>query len=929
MAISQANSFAAVLEKSELLGPEQLAQARTALDGIADSKAAAKKLIEKGLLTRWQASQLLGGKTDLHLGKYRLLSRLGSGGMGSVFLAEHKTMRRRVAIKTLPHDAAEKGAAAERLRAEARAIAALNHRNIIHAYDTELTGDHPYLVMEFVDGQDLQKIVEATGRLDFRRAADYIAQTAEGLAHAHSRGLTHRDIKPANLLVDPHGTVKILDLGLAALKNQNGQAEKPGENVLGTVDFLAPEQALGGQSLDHRADIYSLGCTLYFVLTAQPPFPEGSLAEKLVKHQIEEPRSILKLRPQTPHELVKICRRMMAKKADERFSSADEVAQSLRKWLSEVGDDVPDDANMPAPAASGAMPAVGPADSSPKGPPKVRPPVLAPAARNDGLDFLTESGPIRTALPRPRSAAAAEGETAPDRSKLYLLAGLGVGAVAVIGVMLFVLLRRPPASENAQVDPAPAPLVPVKTEKKPEPEKPRYLKNLPPLPGSDEDKKLKEAENKSADDAKTTDEHGDQPKPIEPPNNLKDPAKGGTPEKPVEPPQATPKATPKETPKESPPKPAEPAKEAPSNPLVQPVEPPKAAPSETPKETPKEAHPVRPAEPFKSFPAVVELPGLGAGELTAASELTTLGKIQLPADGALSLELALPGGKGGAKYLAAGANKYEWLIREEGKIAAEPVARLLLAGEELKFQWAAGAKPPADQIRNGLLTLKAGGKTWSGPLRKAKEEQPVTIDLEHPPALPRMVVSLDIEALPEGDNLWLQILKLDAADLLYEIKPVDLISIKNPPKPKEAPLIEIGSKEKKFGRPLGLIVTTTQHGRLGFKLDLVPQYEMNGVWLPFQPKVMGGRLANLQLEVQRMKDRVAFEDKSPRKNQQLIDNLNKEQIPAAEREIQAYEELAKLTASVQGHVKFNYRVFTKVDNQEIDLVRTQPPAKKK
>src|SRR5262249_38180458 len=151
----------------------------------------------------------LAGKTQLYLGKYRLLDRLGKGGMGSVYLAEHKTMRRRVAIKTLPHDATEKSAAAERLREEARAISALDHRNIIHAYDTELAGDRPYLVLEYVAGDDLEKIVRTTGRLDFRRAADYIAQAAEGLAHAHSRHLLHRDIKPANLLVDAQGTVKI------------------------------------------------------------------------------------------------------------------------------------------------------------------------------------------------------------------------------------------------------------------------------------------------------------------------------------------------------------------------------------------------------------------------------------------------------------------------------------------------------------------------------------------------------------------------------------------------------------------------------------------------------------------------------------------------------------------------------------------------
>ena len=145
-----------------------------------------------------------------------------------------------------------------------------------------------------VDGQDLQRLVELNGPLDFDHAADYIRQAAEGLAHAHARNLVHCDIKPSNLLVNNQGVIKILDLGLARLnQSDEPRGAAAGEPAFGTVDYMAPEQALETANFDHRADIYSLGCTLYFLLTGHPPFPEGTLAQRIVKHQTQEPRDIL------------------------------------------------------------------------------------------------------------------------------------------------------------------------------------------------------------------------------------------------------------------------------------------------------------------------------------------------------------------------------------------------------------------------------------------------------------------------------------------------------------------------------------------------------------------------------------------------------------------------------------------------------------
>ena len=292
MAVSTVDEYLSALEKSKLLGSEQLVEAQRLAGESSDAAALAKALARENLVSRWQAGTLLalGQRAQLRLGKYKLIQRLGKGGMGTVFLAEHVTMNRRVALKIVPRSIAEDRASLDRFFAEARAIAALDHPNIVQAYSVDNEMDRYFIVMEFVDGQDLQRMVELNGPLDFDQAADYIRQAAEGLAHAHARNLVHCDIKPSNLLVNNQGVIKILDLGLARLnQSDEPRGAAAGEPAFGTVDYMAPEQALETANFDHRADIYSLGCTLYFLLTGHPPFPEGTLAQRIVKHQTQEP----------------------------------------------------------------------------------------------------------------------------------------------------------------------------------------------------------------------------------------------------------------------------------------------------------------------------------------------------------------------------------------------------------------------------------------------------------------------------------------------------------------------------------------------------------------------------------------------------------------------------------------------------------------
>lgn len=313
------------------------AEKRNEVDAVADLAVAA------GLITRWQSSNLLKGRhRGFFLGKYKLLDMLGSGGMSTVYLAEHTLMQRQVAIKILPKNRVQDSSYLARFHREAQAAAALDHRNIVRAYDVDNEGGTHYLVMEFVRGRDLQRIVADQGPLDYAIAAGYIRQAAEGLAYAHEHGLIHRDIKPANLLVDEKDVVKILDLGLARFADDNSQAALTlvhDENVLGTADYLAPEQARDSHGVDSRADIYSLGCSLYFVLTGHPPFCEGTMPQRLMGHLKLQPPSIHNDRPDAPHDLVEICAHMMAKKPDERYSTAGEVAEVLGAWLAAHKDD--------------------------------------------------------------------------------------------------------------------------------------------------------------------------------------------------------------------------------------------------------------------------------------------------------------------------------------------------------------------------------------------------------------------------------------------------------------------------------------------------------------------------------------------------------------------------------------------------------------
>ncbi len=341
MAVSSIDGFLETLRKSglveEAVVTNYMEQLRTS-EGIPnDSKSLAQCMVRDAILSQFQSDQLVAGKwRGFHVAKYRVLEKIGIGGMGQVYLAEHKYMKHRVALKVLPRSKSSDPSSLERFYREAKAGAAMDHINLVRAYDIDYDqgSDLHYLVMEYVDGVSMQDLVKAKGPLEANRAAHYVYQACLGLQHAHEQGLIHRDIKPSNLLVDREGTLKILDMGLARFFNddQDMITKKYDENVLGTADYLAPEQAVDSHAVDVRADIYSLGCTFYFILSGQPPFGDGSVAQKLIWHQTRKPRSIREYRPDLPEDIYAILDKMMAKSPAERYQSPQEVADALSPY---------------------------------------------------------------------------------------------------------------------------------------------------------------------------------------------------------------------------------------------------------------------------------------------------------------------------------------------------------------------------------------------------------------------------------------------------------------------------------------------------------------------------------------------------------------------------------------------------------------------
>lgn len=335
--------FLQSLADSGLLSEQELSsfcQSLPAGERGPSAESIAKLLIKRGKINQYQAKRIAAGKTaGLVLGENAIVAKIGEGGMGEVFLAEHRRMKRPVVIKVLPQDATKSDYALKRFQREVEAAAKLSHPNVVTAFDAgEENGIH-YLVMEFVDGRDLASVVNEQGPLSISSAVDCILQAAHGLQYAHTQGIIHRDIKPDNLLLDKSGTIKILDMGLARFDRfvQDDIAHETGltsdNQIVGTVDYMSPEQADDSSTVDRRSDIYSLGCTMFRLITGEPPYHGSSAFQTLVLHRVNPIPSIRAFRQDAPEKLEDVFRKMVAKEPDDRYESMSDVMRELEQCL--------------------------------------------------------------------------------------------------------------------------------------------------------------------------------------------------------------------------------------------------------------------------------------------------------------------------------------------------------------------------------------------------------------------------------------------------------------------------------------------------------------------------------------------------------------------------------------------------------------------
>ena len=434
MAVPTVADFFLTLERSQLFAKAQWEKLRAAEQQVQDPTELARKLVKAGWVTAWQAQQLLTGQHEFLLGKYLLLEKIGEGGMGAVYRAQQVGLKRIVALKVISPKQLQQEHALARFLREVRAAAALRHQHIVQAYDADQVGETYFLVMEYVAGKDLNDWVKHHAPLPVNWCCECARQVAVGLQHAHEQGLVHRDIKPSNILVaegpaadDPFSEpplVKILDMGLvrnvAADTGESSEITQTGQ-IVGTPDYIAPEQARNTKTADIRADIFSLGCTLFKLLTGEPPYTGANAMEKLMARGTEDAPRVRTRRPEIPQGLDDVLAQMLARKPDDRYQTPAAVAAALAPY-----------SMSPAPEAD----TLAAVDDPPT---LVDQQLLTP--ENELSQFLQHFPPGETTgfSPSPLPAALQQSQSQSRRLLLGLLALAGVLVfVTLLGMTYFV-----------------------------------------------------------------------------------------------------------------------------------------------------------------------------------------------------------------------------------------------------------------------------------------------------------------------------------------------------------------------------------------------------------------------------------------------------------------------------------------------------------
>lgn len=423
-----AEDFLKAVLRSGLMDRDQLMDALRSLakERLDDPQELAKHLIGQGKLSRFQAHKLLNGATlGLRLGPYSIQTPIGKGGMGMVYLAEDTRTGKLLAIKVLPP---------KRARAEERYLARfqremefaqrVSHPHIAQTHEVGESQGVYYIAMEYIPGQSLYRLVHTDGPITVTRAAHLFDEVGAALEHAHGLGLIHRDLKPSNIMVTPNDHAKVLDLGLAMMEGEVAEAVEVigGKGyVVGTADYMAPEQTLDATQVDGRSDLYAVGCVLCFALTGKPPFPGGTTKDKISSHRNQVPEPVQERRPDIPAEFAEIISRLMAKKPEDRYATATAFREDLVSWL-------PKEALRPVeregdPAQQAAARALETA------------PLSAEVLKAEPAPVAEPAVIAEPVLPR-------EFYETTDKSEVYVVLGLGVFWVVIVMMILGVLLAR-------------------------------------------------------------------------------------------------------------------------------------------------------------------------------------------------------------------------------------------------------------------------------------------------------------------------------------------------------------------------------------------------------------------------------------------------------------------------------------------------------
>ena len=881
MAITTVEEFLAVLEKSRLLSDEQLADVRKSAEDNREPKDIAKALARQGVITRWQAGQLLAGRSSFFLGNYKLVELLGRAGMSNVFLGEHTTMNRRVALKIVSRRIGKDAKVLEQFLAEARLAAALDHPNIRRTYSVDSQSDRYYVVMEYIDGTDLQTLIEQKGTLAWERAADFVRQIADALAYAHSQNVFHGPIMPSGLMVNDRQTIKILDMGTTRLTNRGeSDSYKPDEQTPDPIDYQAPEQSDADGKGDKLADIYSLGCVLYFLLTGRPPFADGTPDERIEKHRKKQPESISAQRSGVPKGLRNICRKMIAKKPSHRFHSAEDVSRVITKLLqskhkldavavSKAKKPSPDK-KLPVVAADATKKPVGKKPSktakTQRPAPKSGLPVISLGEKLDGGMSLA----VRRKLPTKKPLLNSK------QQKWAIIGGSLLAAVVALAITVPMLLISGGDSGKDNKTGGGSSELQEFAQTKGE-------KDIFDLEESfeDPDEVLEESEDEELDPLDEEPEDED----AEPEESTEEEQTDAEPEQSEIEVEETPTPEPEPT-----------VEPKPEPELKPPVKPPKKLPPT-----------------FRDFPKMVDLP---APDLVEPFEL---GKIHAREEA--PWELTLAGGltvlKSGQEFVVEpdGSDDpaIKWTIchrtasRGGTESESTDMAKVYHEGGDLKFQWLTdAANVPAGHLKNGVLLVNIDGETRPLALTKPQQAEPIVVDLQR--RMPVRVIKLD--NLPDKSTLRLEV-KLGKSFKACQLEPAEPIE---PRKQVKAAVFRMDRHNNRNPGAMFLLRFSSRRGGLAIntKLEAPP----------------ANIFARYQLDENRM-ERVLEARKK------LLEQLKTQRGGNRDNTNRQIDELdtglwyADFFSTIHNAGKIHFRIFVVADDYQVDLVRTEPPKKKK